>query len=622
MFSSLRGFFGRWLRRLWWALDFSRRAVLNLLILAFVVGGLVFWATSGPARLQENTALVLNLKGALVEQFSGGLRDSLMSQAQGRDDAQVRLRDVLAVLDAAAKDDKITRVVLDLDGLSSAGLPMLREVAAALTRFKASGKPVIATGIEFTQRNYYLAAQANEVWLHPMGVVYFEGYGRVRNYYRAAFDKLGVMPNVLRVGKFKSYGETFSETGPSPEATEAEKLLFDALWADFSTAVETARKQPAGAVKAYVDQMPEKLAAAAGDPAQLALQSKWVDALKTPDEVRALLIERGALDEKTKSYRQVSFSEYAARLKPSTDGDAVGVIVAEGNIVDGEAGPGTVGGVSTAALVKKAREDDKVKAIVLRVNSPGGSAFASELVRRELELTRKAGKPVVVSMGNLAASGGYWISMAADEVIADPATVTGSIGVVALLPTAKAAMDKIGVNTDGYTTTWLAKAYDPRRGLDPRLAQMVQSGIDHAYLEFTRKAAAARKTTREKIDDVGQGRVWSGTQAQQRGLVDRTGSFGDAIAAARERAKLPADARVSYIERDKSRLAQWADAMSAQAAMHLGAHIDLSAALAALTPVPAAATEALQQDLAFVANVASRRKPFEALVHCLCEVPE
>jgi protease-4 len=622
MSSSPPGFFSRWLRRLWRALDFSRRAVLNLLLLAFIVGGIFLWAKSGPAKLQDNTALVLDFKGALVEQFSGSLRDSLMSQAQGRDEAQVRLRDVLAVLDAAAKDDKITRVVLDLDGLASAGLPTLREVAAALSRFKASGKQVIATGNEFSQRSYYLAAQASEVWLHPMGVVYFEGYGRVRNYYRAAFDKLGVVPNVLRVGKFKSYGEMFSETGPSPEATDAEKLLYDALWADFSTAVETARKQPAGAIKAYVDQMPEKLAAAGGNPAQLALQSKWVDALKTPDEVRALLIERGALDKKTKTYRQMSFSDYAARLKPPTDGDAVGVIVAEGNIVDGEAGPGTVGGVSTAALVQKAREDDQVKAIVLRVNSPGGSAFASELVRRELELTRKAGKPVVVSMGNLAASGGYWISMAADEVIADPATITGSIGVVALLPTAKAAMDKIGVNTDGYTTTWLAKGYDPRRGLDPRFAQMVQAGIDHAYLDFTGKAAAARKTTREKIDEVAQGRVWSGTQAQQRGLVDRTGSFGDAIAAAKARAKLPADARVSYIERDKGRLAQLAEAFSAQAALHLGMQIDLGAALAALTGVPPAASEALQRDLAFVANVATRRKPFEALVHCLCEGPQ
>ena len=623
--GSTQGFFSRWLRRLWRALDFSRRLLMNLALLALVVGGLVLWARSGTPRLDDKTTLVLDLKGALVEQFSGSLNDRLMAQAQGRDEAQLRLRDLVGVLDAAAKDDKIVRLALHLDQLggAGAGLPMLREVATAITRFKAAGKPVVAFGDQYDQRSYYLAALADEVWLHPMGMLYFQGYGRLRNYYRAAFDKVGVVPNVLRVGKFKSFGESFTETGPSAEATEAEKLLYDAMWADYTGGVEKARKLPAGSIQAYVDQMPEKLAAAGGDLAQLAVQAKLVDALKTPDEVRALLVERGALDAKTKTFRQVSYAEYLPRVQRKTSGDAVGVIVAEGNIVDGEAGPGTVGGVSTAALVRQARDDDSIKAVVLRVNSPGGSAFASELVRRDLELTRKAGKPVVVSMGNVAASGGYWISMSADEVIADPATITGSIGVVAMLPTAKAAMDRIGVNAEGYATTWLANAYDPRRGLDPRLAQMVQQGIDHAYVEFTGKAAAARKTTREKIDAVGQGRVWTGSQAVERGLVDRTGSLADAVQAAATRAKLPADRRVAYIERDKGRLARLAESVGAQVVVALGLpQADTAALLAAASGLPAPAVRGLQADLAFVADVAARRKPFEAMVHCLCTAPQ
>ncbi len=204
--------------------------------------------------------------------------------------------------------------------------------------------------------------------------------------------------------------------------------------------------------------------------------------------------------------------------------------------------------------MRKARDDDKIKAIVLRVNSPGGSAFGSELVRRELELARQAGKPVVVSMGDVAASGGYWISMAADEVIADEATITGSIGVVALLPTANGAMDKLGVRTGGVTTTWLAGAYDPRRAFDPRFGQLVQTIIDRAYLDFTTLAASARRTTPGKIDEVGQGRVWSGRQAVERGLVDRTGSLGDALAAAAGRAKLASGHRVQYLEAEPGRL--------------------------------------------------------------------
>jgi protease-4 len=287
-----------------------------------------------------------------------------------------------------------------------------------------------------------------------------------------------------------------------------------------------------------INDLPAQVAAVNGDLAKLSLSTKLVDGLKTKDELRQMMIKRGAADAENKSFRQVSFDDYLNRVPRKLTGDAVGVIVAQGEISDGSAGPGAIGGDSTSKLIRMAREDDSIKAVVLRIDSPGGSAFASELIRRELELTRAAGKPVVVSMGNVAASGGYWISMSSDEVIAEPTTITGSIGVFAILPTADKVIDKLGIHTAGQPTTWLGDAGNPLRPLDPRFGQVIQGSINHIYAEFTTKAAAARKTTPEKIDEVAQGRVWTGAQAKDRGLVDRLGSYGDALksAAARQAA--------------------------------------------------------------------------------------
>ncbi len=620
---------GRALRWLWWLLDASRRTLLNLLLLALVGGLLWAWLRPAAPRLEQKTTLVLNLAGAVKEQKSGSARDSALKQVRGEDDSQVQLRDVLAVLEAAAKDPNVSQALLKLDEFGGAGLPTLRELAASIERFKASGKPVYAWGAEYDQRSYFLAARATEVWLHPMGGLYFEGYGRYRNYYKDAFDRFGIQATVLRVGKFKSAGETYSANAPSKETLEAESYLFDALWATWTGETEKARKLPAGAIGKMINALPGSLVAAGGNVGKLVLQDKLVDALKTQDEMRALLTERGAKDEAKKSFRQVNFYDYLARIKPRTDGDAVGVIVAEGEISDGQAPGGRIGGQSTGALIRKAREDDKIKALVLRVDSPGGSAFGSELVRRELELTRSAGKPVVVSMGDLAASGGYWISMAADEVIADPTTITGSIGVLAILPNAQGAMEKIGLHSAGYSTTWLGNALDPRRALDPRVATLVQSSIDNIYAQFTTTAAAARKTTPEKINDVAQGRVWTGTQALERGLVDKVGSYGDALASAALRAKLPADYRVQYLDREPGKLARLlsmfgvstegvvADLITAVAPSLAG--IDPSTAL--LPGVPAAVVQGVRADLGWLAEVAQRRKPFEAAVHCLCSAP-
>lgn len=625
MATSFLSTLGRGLRGAWHVLDATRRTLLNLLLLLLL--GLLVWLVfkPGPPALQAKTALLLNIQGQVVEQrASSNPRDQLLGLSTDGSRSQTALRDVVAVLDAAAKDEAISHAVLLLDGFSGAGLATLREMAAAIESFKAAGKPVYAWGSDFDQRQFYLAAHATEVWLHPMGSVYVAGFGGYRTYYKDFFDKLGVTAHVLRAGKYKNFAESLTGSGPSPETLEADSLLLSTLWTGFTTGLEKARKLPAGSVMATIDSLPQSLAQADGDNAKWALQRKWVDALKTRDELREAMIAKGAKDEAGKTFKQVSLGEYLSRIKPRTDGDAIGVIVAQGGISDGRTGPGAVGGLSTSELVRKARENDKIKALVLRVDSPGGSAFGSELVRRELELTRKAGKPVVVSMANIAASGGYWISMAADEVIADASTVTGSIGVISVLTTAEGAMDKLGLRTAGQPTTWLAGQPNPRRELDPRFAQLLQTSIDGSYRQFTTLVATARKGTPAQIQELAQGRVWSGPDAQTRGLVDRLGGLSDALARAAQLAKMADQPRVIYLEAEAGRLQRWlerfglaeATADWVPAAWHQG----LQTALMSTGLLPPVA-QALAQDMDWLAQAMAERKPFATAAHCLCLAP-
>ncbi|MFM7293405.1 MAG: signal peptide peptidase SppA [Burkholderiales bacterium] len=610
--------------RIWGAIDSTRRFFFNAVFLVIAVAIIVAWLSPSGVRVQEKTALVLNLDGPIVEQRAGGAREKLAGGLVGDDNnAPVQLRDIITVLDAAAKDPKIERVLLQLDQFPGAGLSTLREVGAAITRFRASGKQVFAWAGSYDQAGYYLAAHADEVYLHPMGMLIMRGYGRYRNYYKEALDRVGVSANVIRSGKYKNFGEPFFTTAPSKETMESDKYLYDGLWAIFTADVEKARNLQAGTVNKSIDEVVANLRATGGDAARMALNAKLVTALKTRDELRAVLIEKGAEDKEKKTFRQVSMADYLNTVKAKTSGDAIGVVVAEGEISDGIEPPGKIGGRSTADLIRKAREDEKIKAVLLRVNSPGGSAYGSELIRRELELTRKAGKPVVVSMGNVAASGGYWISMAADEVIADAATITGSIGVFGMLPTGEKTMEKLSVYTGGYHTTWLGSAmYDPRRALDPRMAELVKLSIDRIYTDFTTKAAAARNTTPDKIDEIAQGRVWTGAQAKDRGLIDRTGSFADAVKAATTRAKLDDGARLAYIEADRSKFEVFIERFATKAVADTLASIVKQFDIVLGTSVlPLGVAAEAQRDLTWLAEIAERGRtglPFATVAHCLC----
>lgn len=614
----------RFIRRcaimLWRLLDGGRRIVLNLLFLGLIIFVVFSLSSTGSKKLDDKTALVLDLRGNLVEQQSTGARELLMLQAQGDRRDYTQLRDVLSVLDAASQDPKITSLVLLLDDLQNAGMPTLHEIAAGLDHFKASGKHIVAWGSSYNQKQYFLAAHADEVYLHPMGTVGLEGFGGYRSYYRDALDKIGITVNLMRVGTYKSFAEPYIANGPSEAAAQAEAYLYNDLWSSYTHDVEQARKLATGSIMRDIDGLPEQLKTVQGDMAQLALNEKLVDGLKTRDELRHLMLKFNAEDKSNKSFRQVNYEDYLARTRPilNPTGSEVGVIVAEGEVSDGFADPGSIGGLSTAELIRKAREDDQIKAVVLRIDSPGGSAFGSELIRRELEITRQAGKPVVVSMGNVAASGGYWMSMSADEVIADPSTVTGSIGVFALLPTADKALDKIGVHSAGTTTTWLRGGYDPTRPIDPRYADLIQQNVNHIYADFIARAGIARKMTPQQIDVVAQGRVWTGQQAKQRGLVDRLGSFSDAIKSAASRANISGSYSVSYIEAEPTGIDRFLRLFDSSTQIAMSKYLGMFGMTAGIPP---AALKDMTKDMRWLSDLTDRSKAFSVVTHCMCSSP-
>ena len=610
--ASRPGLIRRLFGFIWNTIGFFRNLALNLLFLAIVAAVVAAWWHEGRPSLQTNTALVLDLAGPIVEQRTGAPAKITVLQALADRERETQLRDVLAALDAAEADPKIGRVLILLDDMGSAGLATLREIAAAIDRVRASGKQVIAWGSALDQRRYYLAAHADQVLLHPFGRVVLQGFGGYRNYYRDALESIGVTVNVFKVGRYKSAVEPFSQNEPSEDARRDEEALLGDLWSQYLSAVETARRLPAGSIAKLIDELPQRFAAVGGDSAKLALEEKLVDGLKTRDELRALMIEKGAADPGHKSFRQIGLSQYLSTL-PEKQGSAVGVVVAAGEMLDGDQPQGLVGGRSTAELIRRAREDDSIKAVVLRVRSPGGSVFAAEQIRHELEVTRKAGKPVLVSFGDVAASGGYWVSLSADEVIADPATITGSIGVFGLLPSADRAWEKLSLHTHGTTTTWLAGALDPRRPLDPRARELLQTGVTHIYREFVGRTAAARNLGAEQVDELAQGRVWTGRQAHEHKLVDRLGTYRDALQAAARRGGLGEDFRVAYIEREPRGIDRLLGVLFGEASLSSAALLGLLRPEAALMPD---AMQSVGSDLRWLRDAA--RNPLAVQAHCLC----
>jgi len=521
---------------IWRAITRIRLALSNLLFVALLVALFFFFKGTAPAPLPERAALLLNMSGTVVDQKS--LVDPLQAILSEPSplEHEVLLRDVLESIRFAAEDPAISALVMELDDLVYVGISKTQEIVDALEVFRDSGKPIIAVGDYYTQDQYLLASHADEIISHPFGGVALEGYSSYRNYFREALDKLSVNVHIFRAGEYKSALAPLERDNMSPAEKEVTGRWLGDLWNQYTVMVETQRQLEPGAVDNYVNNFPVKLQNENGNAAKTALAAGLVDKLMTRTASNEYLIDVVGAGNKEGLYEAIVFERYAARKRlvklPVSDGNRVAVITAMGNIVPGDQPPGTIGGDSLGRMIRKTAEEDGVAAIVLRINSGGGSLFASEIIRQQILYARDLGVPIVVSMGAVAASGGYYVAADADQIWATPTTVTGSIGVFAAFPTFDKLLDRLGVHTDGIGTTSLAGSLRPDRPLDPALKKAIDSGVAFAYRQFLEVVAQGRGMAVEDVQPLAEGRVWSAEDARRSGLVDKLGSLDDAIAAA------------------------------------------------------------------------------------------
>lgn len=599
----------------WRLLNRARIVFLNLLfLLVLYIVYLVLLRPDQPLTMRGDTTLVLRPYGNVVEQYSGGPLDRALLQATNQVPEETRLRDLINAIEVASRDSRISQMVIDTDYLWRIGLSSLQDLEHAVNGFKAAGKPVIALGNALGQHQYYLAAMADEVWLNPDGIVWIDGYANYRHFFREGLEKLEVEINLFRVGEYKSAMEPFVRDDMSPEARDAARFWLDSLWGQYLEGVSRNRGIPVSTLVSAVEDFAARIEATDGDFARYALELGLVDRLVSMPEARQELALRGAPNSSGDSYRAVGVAHYlqlthaARRAGPGN----IRVVVAEGEITRGQQSPGRVGAETTAGDLREAGRDSRVEAVVLRINSPGGDAYSSEMIRRELQALRDGGKTVVVSMGDVAASGGYWIAMGANEVWANPSTITGSIGVYGMIPTFGKTLENIGVHTDGVGTAPLAGQLRVDQPLDPDLKRIFQVSTEHVYEDFLDVVMNARDfDSREDLIEVARGRVWSGSQAVEYGLVDRNGSLQDAIDAAARIAGLGDDYSVSWAEPELSALERFL----LETTSGVLARLDIRPR--GLDLVRQTFLQGLLDDLGFLAG---NRDRLTIAAHCLCGV--
>ncbi|WP_429164225.1 signal peptide peptidase SppA [Aeromonas rivipollensis] len=532
-----------WLfRSLWRLLNFTRLMLVNLLFLIVVLVIAFSLNQSETPSTPIEGALTLNLAGVLVEQRTQtDPTVQLLRQMEKSDDqpSEIVLSDLLWAIKSAGDDDRIKALVIKPQGLQGASLSKLQEVASAIDAFKESGKPVIAMADYYSQGAYLLAAHADHVLLNQSGAVLIEGFGVYQTYFKSALEKLNVTPHVFKVGTYKSFVEPYTRDEMSPESKEANQRWLDQLWQSYVTDVAEQREIEPDAVAPNKDHFLELLRKAGGNAASYALDNGLVDQLATRDEMtQAVIKEVGESEDH--GWKGVGLKEYLAAIPeqyPQSGKDEVGLITASGAIMDGIQPAGTIGGDSLSELLAEARRDDQIKAVVLRVDSPGGSAFAAEQIRAELLALKQAGKPVVISMGSYAASGGYWISADADKIFASPTTLTGSIGVFGMFATIDKALSQYGVHTDGVGTTDFV-GVGLTRALPEHVGQAIQLSVEDTYQRFVGLVGKGRGLSPEEAEKAAEGRVWTGQDAKELGLVDEFGNLDDALKAAAELANL------------------------------------------------------------------------------------
>jgi len=511
--TSERSALTRFFLGTWHVINGARKLVLNLIFLAilyFVVLAVI--DTDETVIIKQDTALVLRPYGNIVEQYSGTPLDRILQQASEQERSETRLRDLVEAIRRARDDDRIVRLVIVPTYMWRIGMASLLELEAAVADFKSSGKPVVTLADNLSQQQYYLAALADEIWLHPKGMVWIDGFSAYRQFYREGLDKLEVEVNLFRVGEYKSAMEPFIRDDMSPAAREANLYWIGNLWQQYLEGVSRNRGIPLENLSAAINDFANGLQAVDGDFAQFALELGLVDRLVSRPEAHLTLAGMGAAGSGSEGFRQVGFEHYLTltemQHRPKSK-RKIAIVIAEGDIVRGTQPHGTVGAVTLSEELRSVAEDDKVEAVVLRINSPGGDVFASEKVRREVQALKESGKTVVVSMGDVAASGGYWIAMAADEVWASPSTITGSIGVYGMIPTFSRPLAKLGIHTDGIGTTPLAGKLRLDRPLDSDLKRIFQHATEQTYDDFIQLVTDARPLERHEVEAVAQGRVWS-----------------------------------------------------------------------------------------------------------------
>ena len=540
-----KNLFVRLLSGIWGGLDGFRK-ILHLILMLFVFAIFLSALSGTTPLLPERAALVIKPVGAIVEELEGDPFDRAMAELLDEAQPQTVLQDIIDALEYAGDDDRIAAVHIELSALGAAGLPKLQRIARAIEEFQQSGKPVIASADFMTQQAYFIAAHADEVYLNPEGGILLQGYGRFRTYFSEAIEKLKLDWNIFKVGTYKSAVEPFERMDMSDADREATVNLIDQLWGTYLEEVAAQREMNVSELENYADEFVDVVAAAEGDLARAAKDNGLVDELLTRTELRELLIGYVGTDEDSDvDYSSIGMNEYLAH-EDLLDGEKVaeeniGIIIASGAIQSGSQPPGAIGADSTASLLRRARDDESIRAVVLRVDSPGGSAFASDVIANEIAALQDAGKPVVASMSSVAASGGYWISVGADRVFANPTTITGSIGIFGMFPTYQRTAAHLGLATDGVGSTPLSGQLRPDRAMTESTKRLFQLVIEEGYDDFIGRVATYRGMEKEEVDAVGQGRVWTGADALRHGLVDELGGMDEAIAFAAELVDLQED---------------------------------------------------------------------------------
>ncbi|KAA3638651.1 MAG: signal peptide peptidase SppA [Proteobacteria bacterium] len=610
--SPIRTFFGFFTKPFVLVANFTRH-ILLLLIFIWVL-----WLIFGGQKIHvsDKTALVLAPQGLIVDQYSGDPMTHAIQSLQGTRVPETRMRDIIRSLEMAANDDSITALVINPDELMGVGLVHLREIADAVAEFKQdSGKPVIAMATSLSQSQYYLASLADEILMDPQGFLFIQGFGGYRNYFKEGLDKLGVDVHLFRVGEYKSAAEPFVRNNMSEEAKEANLHFMNDLWQTFLQDIGQRRNLSVNQLSEIIDDQAKRLQAKNGSVADMALEAGLVDRIMKQPFMHKHIAEVSSFDDEGNHFRGIDFKDYLTLDLPAVSSKKqVAVVVAEGVILSGEQPGGTIGGDSTSALLEKARLDNNIKAVVLRVNSPGGGVYPSEQIRRQVEALQVAGKPVVVSMANVAASGGYWISMTADAIWANEGTITGSIGIYGMLMTFPELFNKLGIHSDGVGTTEWVGVFNPDRPLDPEFAQLIQSNIEYGYQQFITAVAMARGLEVSMVDQVARGRVWTAKQAKDLGLVDQLGNLNQAVADAAQKAGLADDYQVRWLEKELGLVEQvLSDTMVKAAQWIEPKQLSSQAQLQQLfAPVMA--------DMQLLVN----RRPGEVIkmAHCMCQAPQ